>query len=109
MKLIEDRLHDLMDRLDYEGKRIQPTDKLLVFEAIQRLRCAYKDIRQLKDECEDLQNLRKDSERLDWLLERGIAWKGCYTDKDWQEGEWLYGIQDARSQIDAAMISPRSI
>ena len=43
-----------------------------------------------------------DAQRLQWLLSQGVAWRECYTD-DWQEGEWLYDIQDARSYIDSAM------
>jgi hypothetical protein len=49
-----------------------------------------------------MEELIKDSERLDWLLKQGIAWRGCY-EGDWKEGEWLYEVQDARAQIDEAM------
>jgi len=57
MTPIEDRLHELMDRLDHRENRIQPSDKNLVWEAIQRLRSAYKDVRELEDEI----RLQKDS------------------------------------------------
>ena len=50
MTTIEDRLHRLMDRLDHRENRIQPSDKNLVFEAIKRLRSAYKDVMELEDE-----------------------------------------------------------
>ena len=50
--------------------------------------------------------LRKDKERLDWLLSKGLAWNGCYKG-DWREGEWMYGNStfnsDARNDIDKAM------
>ena len=50
--------------------------------------------------------LRKDKERLDWLLSKGLAWNGCYKG-DWLEGEWMYGNStfnpDARNDIDKAM------
>lgn len=46
-----------MDRLDHRENRIQPSDKNLVWEAIQRLRSAYKDVRELEDEI----RLQKDS------------------------------------------------
>lgn len=44
----------------------------------------------------------KDSDRLSWLLSRGIAWRNCY-DETWQDGEWLYEWQGARKQIDEAI------
>jgi hypothetical protein len=44
----------------------------------------------------------KDAERFQWLINRGLAWRGCY-DKIWQEGEWLYSAQNAREQIDEAI------
>lgn len=50
--------------------------------------------------------LRKDKERLDWLLSKGLAWNGCYRG-DWREGEWMYGNStfnsDARYDIDKEM------
>lgn len=55
MTTIEDRLHGLMDRLDHQENRIQPSDKSLVFEAIQRLRSAYRDVRELEDKIVELE------------------------------------------------------
>jgi hypothetical protein len=45
--------------------------------------------------------LEKDSQRLNWLLGRGLAWRDCYNDW-WKEGEWLYASQSARETIDKA-------
>jgi hypothetical protein len=59
---IEDRLHELMDRLDHQENRIQPSDKSLVWEAIQRLRSAYKDVRELQDENDELKDRLKIAE-----------------------------------------------
>ena len=44
----------------------------------------------------------EDAMRFEWLIQRGVAWRGCYQD-DWEEGEWLYAIQDARKEVDEAM------
>ena len=49
----------------------------------------------------DPEDLR-DAERFQWLINRGVAWRGCYKN-EWKEGEWLYAIQDARKIIDSAM------
>ena len=55
---------------------------------------------------EENAELRRDKERLDWLLSKGLAWNGCYKG-DWLEGEWMYGNStfnpDARNDIDKAM------
>jgi hypothetical protein len=48
-----------------------------------------------------IKRLEKDSERLHWLLKRGLAWRGCY-DGHWLEGEWLYSSQYAIATIDKA-------
>ena len=64
MTPIEDRLHELMDRLDHRENRIQPSDKILVFEAIQRLRSAYRDVRELEDKNEKLKKKLKNSNDL---------------------------------------------
>jgi len=57
------------------------------------------------DELEDLINrikrLEEDSQRLNWLLNRGLAWRDCYNDW-WKEGEWLYASQSALEIIDKA-------
>jgi len=45
--------------------------------------------------------LEKDSQRLNWLLDRGLAWRDCYNDW-WKEGEWLYASQSALEIIDKA-------
>jgi hypothetical protein len=45
--------------------------------------------------------LEKDSQRLNWLLNRGLAWRDCYNDW-WKEGEWLYASQSALEIIDRA-------
>ena len=65
MAQIEDRLHELMDRLDHRENRIQPSDKNLVWEAMQRLRSAYKDVRELQDENEKLKDRLKTTHRRD--------------------------------------------
>lgn len=51
----------------------------------------------------DEENLRleEDSQRLNWLLNRGLAWRDCYNDC-WIEGEWLYASQSALEIIDEA-------
>lgn len=51
----------------------------------------------------DEENLRleEDSQRLNWLLNRGLAWRDCYNDT-WIEGEWLYASQNALEIIDEA-------
>lgn len=46
--------------------------------------------------------LEADSKRLDWLLRRGVAWRGCYNEW-WSEGEWLYEKGKPRDIIDEAM------
>jgi hypothetical protein len=43
-----------------------------------------------------------DTERIDWLLKKGLAWRDCY-DNEWSKGEWLYAVQNGREFIDAAM------
>ena len=43
-----------------------------------------------------------DAERFQWLLKRGLAWRGCY-DAFWREGEWLYAEQNGRHEVDIAM------
>ena len=48
-----------------------------------------------------IKRLEKDSERLAWLLQTGLAWRGCYNDH-WIEGEWLYSSQYAIATIDKA-------
>lgn len=48
-----------------------------------------------------IKRLEKDSERLQWLLDRGLAWRDCY-DEHWIKGEWLYASQDAIETIDKA-------
>lgn len=49
-----------------------------------------------------LAEARKDVGRLDWLVERGVAWRGCY-DETWLEGEWIYREHDPRQEIDNEM------
>lgn len=46
----------------------------------------------------------RDAERFQWLIKRGVAWRGCYNDC-WLENEWLYGVQNARKEIDLAIES----
>jgi hypothetical protein len=46
-----------------------------------------------------IKRLEKDSERLAWLLQTGLAWRGCYNDH-WIEGEWLYASESAIEIID---------
>ena len=48
-----------------------------------------------------IKRLEEDSERLNWLLDRGLAWRDCYDDF-WKEGEWLYASQSALETIDKA-------
>jgi len=48
-----------------------------------------------------IKRLEEDSQRLDWLLNRGLAWRDCYD--DWlKKGEWLYASQSALETIDKA-------
>lgn len=44
----------------------------------------------------------RDAERFQWLINQGVAWRDCYNEI-WRRGEWLYAMQDARAQIDAAI------
>jgi aminoglycoside phosphotransferase len=61
-----------------------------------------KDIeRELNAANDRIKRLEKDSERLHWLLKRGLAWRGCYNGH-WLEGEWLYSSQYAIATIDKA-------
>ena len=53
---------------------------------------------ELKADPEDI----ADAIRFQWLIRRGVAWRGCY-EGDWKENEWLYEMQGARKEIDAAM------
>jgi hypothetical protein len=48
-----------------------------------------------------IKRLEKDSERLAWLLQTGLAWRGCYNEY-WIEGEWLYASESAIEIIDKA-------
>jgi len=50
---------------------------------------------------ERIKRLEEDSQRLNWLLNRGLAWRDCYNDW-WKEGEWLYASQSALEIIDKA-------
>ena len=50
---------------------------------------------------ERIKRLEEDSQRLNWLLNRGLAWRDCYNDW-WKEGEWLYASQSALQTIDKA-------
>jgi hypothetical protein len=59
---------------------------------------AANEIKKLNDR---IKRLEKDSERLHWLLKRGLAWRGCYNGH-WLEGEWLYSSQYAIATIDTA-------
>ena len=59
MTPIENRLQELMNRLGHMGNRIRLSDKSLVWEAMQRLRSAYKDVRELQEENEALKERLK--------------------------------------------------
>ena len=50
---------------------------------------------------ERIKRLEEDSQRLNWLLNRGLAWRDCYNDW-WKAGEWLYASQSALETIDKA-------
>jgi len=56
------------------------------------------DLKAAKDR---IKLLEKDSQRLNWLLDRGLAWRDCYNDW-WKEGEWLYASKSALEIIDKA-------
>ena len=58
-------------------------------------------LKENKELKERIKRLEKDSDRLHWLLKRGLAWRGCY-DGHWLEGEWLYSSQYAIATIDKA-------
>ena len=55
--------------------------------------------RELNAANDRIKRLEEDSERLNWLLDRGLAWRDCYDDF-WKEGEWLYASQSALETID---------
>ena len=55
-------------------------------------------VRELQDR---IKRLEEDSQRLNWLLNRGLAWRDCYNDW-WKEREWLYASQSALEIIDKA-------
>ena len=55
----------------------------------------------LEQQNDKIKRLEEDSERLHWLLNRGLAWRDCY-DNHWIKGEWLYASQDAIETIDKA-------
>jgi hypothetical protein len=56
------------------------------------------DVREYQDR---IKRLEEDSQRLNWLLNRGLAWRDCYDDW-WKKGEWLYAWQSALETIDKA-------
>ena len=55
----------------------------------------------LEEQQDRIKRLEEDSQRLNWLLNRGLAWRDCYNDW-WKEGEWLYASQSALETIDKA-------
>ena len=55
----------------------------------------------LEEQQDRIKRLEEDSQRLNWLLNRGLAWRDCYNDW-WKEGEWLYASQSALQTIDKA-------
>ena len=57
--------------------------------------------RELNAANQRIKRLNEDSQRLNWLLNRGLAWRDCYNDW-WKEGEWLYASQSALETIDKA-------
>ena len=69
------------------------------------IRCRTKEISNIRQELEESNNrikrLEEDSQRLNWLLNRGLAWRDCYDDW-WKKGEWLYVSQSALETIDKA-------
>lgn len=56
---------------------------------------------ELQEARDRIKRLEEDSQRLNWLLDRGLAWRDCYDDF-WKEGEWLYASQSALETIDKA-------
>ena len=78
-------------------------------EFSEQLECELNAANQIAKKYEDryfaalarIKRLEKDSDRLHWLLKRGLAWRGCYNGH-WLEGEWLYSSQDAIETIDKA-------
>jgi hypothetical protein len=71
----------------------------------QRLKDAVCEVDEYRRAIVDLEakikRLEEDSQRLNWLLKRGLAWRDCYNDW-WKEGEWLYASQSALETIDEA-------
>ena len=65
----------------------------------QTSRCVETEVGKLE---ERIERLEVDAKRLSWLLDRGLAWRGCYN-ASWWQGEWIYKNQDAIGCIDAAM------
>ena len=57
--------------------------------------------RELNAANQRIKRLEEDSQRLNWLLNRGLAWRDCYNDW-WKAGEWLYASQSALETIDEA-------
>ena len=57
--------------------------------------------RELNTANQRIKRLEEDSQRLNWLLNRGLAWRDCYNDW-WKAGEWLYASQSALETIDEA-------
>lgn len=51
------------------------------------------------DDVDEIKGVLADAERFQWLIRRGVAWRGCYQG-DWKPGEWLYDIQNARKELD---------
>lgn len=49
-----------------------------------------------------VKRLEKDSKRLAWLLETGLAWRGCYN-RYWDEGKWLHATEHTIAIIDKAI------
>ena len=79
------------------------TKQRLVEELLESNRIILEDNRQIFELGERVKELEKDAERLQWLLNTGLAWRGCYQGS-WMEGEWLYAQQSAREVIDGAMV-----
>jgi hypothetical protein len=62
---------------------------------------AAKHVEEMEAANQRIKRLEEDSHRLNWLLNRGVAWRDCYNDW-WKEGEWLYASQSALATIDKA-------
>jgi predicted nuclease with TOPRIM domain len=108
---VKDHIPDVTKMLDETPCKATPREELRnqimssIIPKNEREWWAKRTIEQLERELnaanDRIKRLEEDSERLNWLLDRGLAWRDCYDDF-WKEGEWLYASQSALETIDKA-------